>query len=50
MTGEDLKNCWYVFCPWYDGQDGMMLRSSRVVIVSKKTGEILYDGSALDER
>jgi hypothetical protein len=40
--------CWYVFAPWNDGQTGM-LRDSRVIVISRKTGEILYDGPAHDE-
>lgn len=40
---------WCVFAPWGDGRDGVMLRSSRIVLVSKRTGKILFDGSALDE-
>ncbi|MDD5476134.1 MAG: hypothetical protein PHU03_06430 [Syntrophales bacterium] len=41
--------CWFVYVPWGDGYDGCMLRSSRVILVSKQTGKILYDGSAGDE-
>ena len=41
--------CWYVYVSWDDGNDMAALRSSRVVIVSKGTGQILYDGSAGDE-
>ncbi len=41
--------CWYVTAPWNDGLDGSMLRSSRIIIISKKTGYVLYDGSANDE-
>ena len=40
--------CWYVSAPWGSGIDGA-LRSSRVIIVSRKTGRVLYDGSAYDE-
>lgn len=40
---------WYVYVPWCDGLDGSALRSSRVVVVSKVGGRILYDGSANDE-
>ena len=39
--------CWYVFAPW--GDNLAMLRSSRVIVVSKITGAVLYDGSANDE-
>lgn len=41
--------CWYIFVPWGDGLDGSILRSSRVIVISKVTGAILYDGSANDE-
>ncbi len=40
---------WYLYCTWNDGLDEMMLRSSRLIIVSKRNGRILYDGSANDE-
>jgi len=39
------ESCWYVTAPWGDGLDGSMLRSSRIIIISKKTGRVLYDGS-----
>ncbi len=35
--------------PWNDGNDGLMLRSSRVLLISKHAGEVLHDGSANDE-
>jgi len=41
--------CWFQYVPWADGQDGLMLRSSRVILISKLTGRILYDGPANDE-
>lgn len=41
--------CWYIHAPWCDGLDGACLRSSRVIVVSKITGAVLYDGSANDE-
>ena len=40
---------WCVYAPWMDGKDETMLRSSRIVLVSKRTGKILFDGSANDE-
>ena len=46
MTSEP---CWFVYAPWNDGYKGMMLRSSRIILISKKTGRVLYDGSANDE-
>jgi hypothetical protein len=39
--------CWYVYSPWADGM--LALRSSRVMVISRLTGKILYDGSAGDE-
>lgn len=39
--------CWYVYPPMANNQP--TLRSSRVIIISRLTGEILYDGSAGDE-
>jgi hypothetical protein len=39
--------CWYVSAPWADGR--LALRSSRVMVISRLTGKILYDGSAGDE-
>jgi len=38
---------WCVLCSAYPGQ--IMLASSRAIVISKDTGEILYDGSANDE-
>jgi hypothetical protein len=40
---------WFVFVPWNDGKDGMMLRSSHLLLISKLTGRIFFDGSANDE-
>lgn len=39
--------CWYVYAPWGDGL--LALRSSRVMVISRLSGKILYDGSAGDE-
>jgi len=38
---------WCVLCSAHPGK--MMLCSSRAIIISKDTGEILYDGDAGDE-
>lgn len=40
---------WIISAPWFDGKDGTMIRSSRIIMVSKKSGKVLYDGSAHDE-
>lgn len=39
--------CWYVYAPWADKMPE--LRSSRVIIISRRNGQILYDGPAGDE-
>lgn len=36
-------------CPWGDGLDGLALRSSRVILIVKYDGRVLFDGSANDE-
>ena len=41
--------CWWVQVPWDNGKDGIMLRSSRVIVIGRQTGAIHYDGSAGDE-
>lgn len=38
-----------LYVPWNDGTDGKMLQSSRIIVVSRVSGRILYDGSASDE-
>ncbi|MGD9874873.1 MAG: hypothetical protein AB7T27_11495 [Kiritimatiellia bacterium] len=44
-----IDPCWFVHVPWMDGRSRYMLCPSRIVLVSKITGKILYDGSARDE-
>ncbi len=39
--------CWYVSAAWDDALH--MLRSSRVIVISRMTGKVFYDGSAGDE-
>ena len=46
ISGEPF---WYIFAPWQDGRDDTMLRSSRIIMISKRTGKIFFDGSAGDE-
>ena len=41
--------CWWVQIPWGDGKDGIMIRSSRVIVIDRRTGVIHYDGPAGDE-
>lgn len=40
---------WRIYAPRGDGLDGKMLRSSRIILISKESGRVLYDGSANDE-
>ena len=47
--GEPSEPCWWILGPWNDGRDGRMLRSSHLLLVSKTSGKILFDGSARDE-
>ena len=41
--------CWWVQVPWNDEKDGNVIRSSRVIVIGRQTGKILYDGPAGDE-
>lgn len=41
--------CWWVQAPWNDEMDVVAIRSSRVIVVGRQTGKILYDGPAGDE-
>ena len=41
--------CWWVEVPWGDVKDGLMIRSSHVIVIGRQTGTIHYDGSAGDE-
>lgn len=40
---------WYIDAPWINAKDGLILRSSRVIVVGKLTSTIYYDGSVADE-
>jgi hypothetical protein len=44
-----MDDCWHITVPWNDGKNKMMLRSSRIIIISKETGKVVYDGDAGDE-
>jgi D-alanyl-D-alanine carboxypeptidase len=35
--------------PWNDEKDENVIRSSRVIVIDRQTGKILYDGPAGDE-
>lgn len=39
------RDCWFAFYP----PDGLSLQSSHIAVISKRTGEVLYEGSANDE-
>lgn len=41
--------CWYVQAPWDDESTNLSIRSSRVIVIGRRTGAIFYDGSAYDE-
>lgn len=41
--------CWYIQAPWGDDKGGLMIRSSRVIVIGRQTGIVHYDGSAGDE-
>jgi len=41
--------CWWVQAPRGDGKDGITIRSSRVIVIGRKTGTVHYDGPAGDE-
>lgn len=41
--------CWWVQVPWNDETDGIAIRSSRVIVIGRRTGTVHYDGSANDE-
>jgi hypothetical protein len=44
MTADEP--CWYIVVPWDDGL--VAFRSSRVIVVGKRTGKIHFDGAAGD--
>ncbi|NLG35195.1 MAG: hypothetical protein GX548_07565 [Lentisphaerae bacterium] len=33
--------CWYVQCPWGDHMESRMLRAGRLMIISRRTGQVL---------
>jgi hypothetical protein len=45
LYSVDLERCWIV----YAKQGGFALRSSRIVLVDRRTGEVRYAGPANDE-
>ncbi len=46
LPGQD---CWFITCLPHRSP-GTMICSSRIIAISKTTGEVVYDGSANDER
>lgn len=49
IYGSFPEPCWWVVVPWSDGGGAPVLRSSRVIVVGRQSGNILYDGPAGDE-
>lgn len=45
LPGQD---CWFLTCPSHRSP-GTMICSSRIIAVSKTTGEVVYDASSNDE-
>lgn len=41
--------CWWILAPHAADRGALTLRSSRVVLVGRRTGVVHYDGSANDE-
>lgn len=41
--------CWWVIGSWGGKDSEYFLRSSRIMVISRVTGEILFDGDANDE-
>ena len=49
IYGAMPEPCWYVYAPWNGEGKTLMIRSSRVILIGKRTGTVHYDGSAGDE-
>lgn len=49
IYNEPAEPCWWIQAPWGDGFSEYALRSSRLILVGRKTGIVHYDGSANDE-
>jgi hypothetical protein len=50
----NFEDYWAFYAPWREEKDSLqrdmeIIRSSRVILVSKDRGEIFFDGSAHDE-
>lgn len=49
IYAEFPEPCWWIQVPWNDESGQPVLRSSRVIVIGRQTGRILYDGTAGDE-
>lgn len=49
IYGDLPEPCWWVQVPWNDEKTVVAIRSSRVIVVGRQTGKVLYDGPAGDE-
>lgn len=49
IYNASTEPCWWIVAPHADNQGALTLRSSRVVLVGRRTGVLHYDGSANDE-
>lgn len=49
IYGQDLEDCWIAYIERPQPEGGWMIGPSHVVLVSKDSGEVVYDGSAHDE-
>jgi hypothetical protein len=49
IYGDLPEPCWWVQVPWNDDKEVVAIRSSRVIVVGRQTGKVLYDGPAGDE-
>jgi|GEM_PF-2217431 len=47
MPERQEKSCWYIF--FTPDNSLSILQSTRVIAISKETGEVIYNGSANDE-
>ena len=45
----DNEPCWFIQVPWDHGMGGSLIQSSRVVVVSRLSGNVIYSGTAQDE-
>ena len=49
IYGDLPEPCWWVQVPWNEDSGQSVLRSSRVIVIGRQTGKILYVGPAGDE-